>query len=160
APATGLAGHSYGALHAGILATKIDVAGLASLSGVWGEWSYGQLPIFQLQIPQLLTWGTGLDDLIEVNAALPDSVWNSIGKPKHRAIFTDGLHYDYLYTAQLPCRQDKGPCRWLGAAATDLVTMFFGRYLPPDLWPNLPGQIPHTLIPPPLTLTLEQQFFA
>src|SRR5262249_44933276 len=84
----------------------------------------------------------------------------SIGKPKHRAIFTDGLHYDYLYTAQLPCRQDKGPCRWLGAAATDLVTMFFGRYLPPDLWPNLPGQIPHTLIPPPLTLTLEQQFFA
>jgi Alpha/beta hydrolase family len=158
APATGLAGHSYGALHAGILATKINVAGVASLSGVWIDWpdGAGPRPILQLQIPQLFTWGT--EPFSEVNAQL-GNLWDPIAKPKHRAIFTDAQHFDYLYTPQLPCRQDKGPCRWLGSAAADLVTMFFGKYLPPELWPNLPDLVPETLIPPPLTLTLEQQFF-
>jgi hypothetical protein len=160
-PATGLVGHSFGALHAGILATRIDCAGLVSLSGVWIDWPNGpagQRPILQLQIPQLFTWGTEL--FSERDAILPDSLWSAIAKPKHRAVFTDGEHFDYLYTPQLPCRQSKGPCRWLGAATDDLVAMFFANYLPPELWPNLPDQVPDTLIPPPLNLTPEQEFFA
>jgi Alpha/beta hydrolase family len=161
-PATGLAGHSFGALHVGFLATKMYVAGVAYLSGVWTEWTEpGPLPIFQLQIPQLFTWGTGQDETD--TATLSDAAWNAIAKPKHRAVFTDGWHFDYLYAPKLPCRGDneRGPCQLLGAAAADLVTMFFANYLPPELWPNLPDLVPDTLIPPPLNLTtFEQQFYA
>jgi hypothetical protein len=70
--------------------------------------------------------------------------------PKHRAVFTDAEHFDYLYLYEpkLPCRQTKGPCRYVGPATDDLVTMFFAKYLPPELWPNMPGLIPDNLVPP------------
>ena len=71
-----------------------------------------------------------------------------------------GEHFDYLYNAQLPCCGGFGPCQSLGAATADLVTMFFATYLPPELWPYLPDLVPGPLIPPPLNLTLEQQFYA
>ncbi len=160
APATGLAGHSFGALHAGILATTTPVAAVASLSGVWIDWpdASGPRPIFQVALPRLFTWGT--EPFSERDAMLPDSMWNSIAKPKHRAVFTDGEHFDYLYDPQLPCRNSKGPCRYVGAATDDLVAMFFSNYLPPELWPNLPDRIPENLVPPPLELTFEQEFFA
>jgi len=38
--------------------------------------------------------------------------------------------------------------------------MFFARYLPPEQWPALGGAIPPNLLPPPLALTFEQQFYA
>ena len=38
--------------------------------------------------------------------------------------------------------------------------MFFARYLPPELNPNLPNSVPETLVPPALSLTAEQQFYA
>jgi len=160
APATGLAGHSYGALHAGLLATKTPVAAVASLSGVWIDWpdASDPRPIFQVSVPRLFTWGT--EPFSERDAMLPDSMWNSIAKAKHRAVFTNGEHFDYLYEPQLPCRNSKGPCRYVGAATDDLVTMFFSNYLPPELWPNLPDRVPENLIPPPLQLTPEQEFFA
>ena len=160
--ATGLAGHSYGALHVGFLATKIDVAGVAYLSGVWTEWLgfAGPLPILQLLVPQLFTWGIGGIEG-ESSAELSDLEWNAIPKPKHRAVFANGGHFDYLYAPKLPCRVNRGPCQLLGAAAADLVTMFFANYLPPELSPNLPDLVPDSLIPPPLNLTtFEQQFYA
>jgi hypothetical protein len=154
-PATGLAGHSFGALHVGFLATTTETAGVVSLSGVWGDWPDSP-PIWGLRVPQLFTWGTA--DL--PTAMLSGDLWNPIARPKHRAIFTGGEHFDYLYTAQLPCRQYPGTCQWVGLAATDLVTMFFANYLPPELWPNLPSLVPDTLIPPQLNLTLQQEFYA
>jgi len=78
----------------------------------------------------------------------------------HRAVFTDGEHFDYLYDPQLPCRGAKGPCPYVGPATDDLVTMFFAKYLPPELWPNLPDLIPDNLEPPPLQLTPAQEFYA
>ena len=160
APATGLAGHSFGALHAGILATNTQIAAVASLSGVWIDWpdAAGPRPILQGSFPRLFTWGT--EAFSERDAILPDSLWNQIAVPKHRAVFTNGEHFDYLYAPQLPCRGTKGPCRYVGEATADLVTMFFARYLPPELAPDLPGRIPNTLVPPPLQLTPEQEFFA
>jgi Chlorophyllase enzyme len=160
APATGLAGHSFGALHAGILATTTPVAAVASLSGVWIDWpgGAGPRPILLGTFPRLFTWGT--EPFSERDAILPDSLWNQIAVPKHRAVFTNGEHFDYLYAPQLPCRGSKGPCRYVGEATADLVTMFFARYLPPELTPDLPGRIPGTLVPPPLQLTPEQEFFA
>jgi hypothetical protein len=157
APATGLAGHSYGGLHAGILATKIQVACVAYLSAGWTEWSSWPLPITELQVPQLFTWGTGFSDTF---STLPDSLWQEIATPRHRAAFAGGEHWDYLYHYPLPCRIQAGPCQWLGPGAFDLATMFFGRYLPPEYWPNLPDEIPVSLIPPPLTLTPAQQVYA
>jgi hypothetical protein len=160
APATGLAGHSFGALHAGILATKTQVAAVASLSGVWIDWpgGAGQRPILIGAVPRLFTWGT--DPFSERDAILPDSLWSQIALPKHRAVFSNAEHFDYLYAPQLPCRGTTGPCRYVGEAAADLITMFFARYLPPELAPDLPGRVPDTLVPPPLQLTGEQEFFA
>jgi dienelactone hydrolase len=162
APATGLAGNSYGALHAGILATKTEVAAVASLSGVWGEeWpdpASGPREVLRGAVPRLFTWGT--EQFSERDAVLGDSIWNQIARPKHRAVFTDGQHHDYLYRPNLPCRDTRGPCRYVGEATADLVTMFFAKYLPPELWPNLPDRIPSSLVPPPLQLTPEQEFYA
>ena len=45
-------------------------------------------------------------------------------------------------------------------AAVDLVTMFFGKYLPTELSPDLSGHVPDSLIPPPLVLTPEQEYYA
>jgi pimeloyl-ACP methyl ester carboxylesterase len=148
APATGLAGHSYGGMHAGILATKVAVAGVVSLSGTWGQWTStaGPMPITELQVPQLFTWGTGLSEASSA-AILPDSLWDEVAPPKHRAVFAGGEHFDYLNQFPLPCRTAQGSCPWLGPAAFDLTTMFFGQYLPPELWPNLPDEIPATLVP-------------
>lgn len=160
APATGIAGHSFGALHAAILATTIEVRAVASLSGVWVDWpdAVGPRPITQLAVPQLFSWGT--DPFSERDAALPDSIWNAIGLPRHRAIFADGQHWDYLYNEVTPCHPSRGPCRHVGAAARDLVTTFFANYLPPELWPDLPDRVPDNLVPPALNLTFEQEFYA
>jgi dienelactone hydrolase len=160
APASGIVGHSFGALHAAIFATTVEVGAVASLSGVWIDWpdGVGSRPITQLTVPQLFLWGT--DPFSERDAILPDGIWNAIGLPKHRAIFAEGGHWDYLYTEAIPCNVTRGPCRHVRSAAGDLVTMFFAKYLPPDLWPDLPDRVPDTLIPPPLSLTPEQEFYA
>ncbi len=159
-PATGLAGHSFGALHAGILATSTPVSAVAHLSGGWIDWpdAVGPRPIARLTVPQLFLWGT--DPGSERDAMLTDSLWNQVAKPKHRVVYAGGQHWDYLYTENIPCAQSRGPCRHVGAATADLITMFFAKYLPPELWPNLPDQVPDNLIPPPLVLTPEQEFYA
>jgi hypothetical protein len=160
-PATGLAGHSFGALHAGILAANLQVAAVASLSGGWLDWpgDPGTSPIFLGALPRLFTWGTD-PSFPEPYAQLPDDLWRRIALPKHRAVFTGGQHMDYLYAPQLPCRDVKGPCQRVGEATSDLVTMFFAKYLPPELVPDLPDRIPDDLVPElPLQLTPEQQFF-
>jgi Chlorophyllase enzyme/PASTA domain len=162
APATGLAGHSHGALHAGILATSVSVAAVASISGTWLDWPAGggTKPIFQGAPPRLFTWGS--NTVSDVHAALSSTDWSAIAKPKHRAIFGDAEHFDYLYTAQLPCFSSfpRGDCPHVGSATADLVTMFFANYLAPELWPDLPSRVPNNLVPPPLSLTPEQQFYA
>ncbi|SCL28578.1 PASTA domain-containing protein [Micromonospora nigra] len=155
---TGLAGHSYGALHAGILATRIQVAAVASLSGVWNDWQpgYGTKPIHQGTVPRLLTWG--VDDF---GATLDAPSWNAIAKPKHRAVYGNADHYDYFpYNQNVPCRTSSGPCPHVGIATDDLLMMFFANYLPPELWPDLPGRIPDNLVPPPLNLPPEKAFYA
>jgi hypothetical protein len=157
-PATGVVGHSYGALHACLLSSQIPCVALASLSGVWNDWPDGLPPLFDVELPLLTIWGT--DPLAERDAIIPDASWRRLGRPRHRAIFKDGQHWDYLYGQDFPCGDSLGPCRYLGSAADDLVTMFMARYLPPDSWPNLPDLVPRDLSPPPLRLTPEQEFYA
>ena len=161
-PATGLAGHSYGALHAGILATTRPVLAVASLSGVWEDYTSSPIPIHQGAPARLFTWGTHTSS--DASADLPPQFWNPIPQPKYRVLFADAEHFDYLYTAELPCRRLRGPCPFVGAYTTDTVTMFFARYLQPEHWPDLSTKIPDSLIPPTTAelaqnLTPEQQFF-
>ncbi|MEO6501133.1 MAG: tachylectin-related carbohydrate-binding protein [Jatrophihabitantaceae bacterium] len=161
-PATGLAGHSYGALHAGILATTRPVLAVASLSGVWEELSTPPLPIHQGAPARLFTWGT--NTISDASADLPPQYWDPVPQPKYRVLFTDAEHFDYLYSAQLGCRPRRGPCSLVGAYTADTMTMFFARYLQPEYWPDLSTKIPDSLIPPTTAelaqnLTLEQQFF-
>ena len=48
----------------------------------------------------------------------------------------------------------------MAGATADLLTMFFGRYLPPEFATDVPDRIPPTLAPPALDLTVEQEFYA
>src|SRR4051794_10911686 len=160
-PATGVMGHSYGALVGARFVTErgAQVGGVrafAGFSGVWEDWPQGPSPIFALTTPTLLTWGGQLDLFTQ----LSDQEWNQLPMPRHRAVFTEGLHWDYLPTGSVPCADEHGPCTLQGAAAADLATMFFGRYMPPELATSVPAQIPATLVPPDLVLTPEQEFYA
>jgi PASTA domain-containing protein len=153
----GVAGHSYGGLLAGRLLQTSDFGCYAALSAGWGEWPGSNWPILGSNKPKLLVWGGGANDF---TAPIPPHRWNPMPPPKHRASFTEGLHFDYLAAGQSPCDPERGPCGPLRGAAADLLIMFFARYLPPELTPQLPGQIPANLTPPALNLTPEQEFYA
>jgi hypothetical protein len=68
-------------------------------------------------------------------------------------VFTDAEHFDYLYGPKLPCRLARAARQGQPPTTDDLITMFFAKCLPPELWPNLHGLIPDNLVPPPLQLT-------
>lgn len=155
ARATGIIGHSFGALLAARFAGTNVMAAFASLSGVWQDWPSGPLPIARLTIPIFFTWGEE-DQFV----ALSEQQWNALALPKHRVVFANGLHWDYLPQGSTPCDQARGPCRYLALAVADYVTMFFAKYLPPELSPHLLDRIPDSLTPPPLVLTPEQEFYA
>lgn len=163
AGATGVVGHSFGGLAAADVASgNGNVAAYAALSADWTNWEGGSpgkspLPILSLKQPKFLF---EVDDLFP---GLPEHQWAKLSQPKHRAVFKDGKHWDYLpANVSIPCRgpQDLGPCRHIAAATADLLTMFFGNYLPPELAPHLPAAIPNDLVPPKLNLTPAQKPFA
>jgi pimeloyl-ACP methyl ester carboxylesterase len=158
APATGLVGHSYGAGLAAVYATDHRVAAYAGLSGPWGDWFGGaSLPLPLMDNPTLLVSGGAAD----FHSQVDDGTWQQMRRPRHRVAFAKGEHWDYLTESPPPCSHGLGPCHALGAASHDLVTMFLGRYLPPELATDLPLRIPNNLEPPSLDdLTVEQQFFA
>lgn len=156
-PATGIVGHSFGAMLGARFAVGGPVSAYAGLSGGWGDW-FGDAPqpLPLLDLPTLLVWG-GPADLF---TQLSDTTWGQLRKPRHRVVFAQGEHWDYLGSADVPCRRARGLCDGLGAATDDLVTMFFAKYLPPELATDLPPRVPPNLEPPPLVLTQEQEFFA
>jgi hypothetical protein len=157
-PATGLVGHSYGAGLAAVYSVDHEVGAYAGLSGPWADWFGGvPFPLTQLDIPTLLMWGGAFD----FDAHLGDATWQQMARPRHRLVFAEGEHWDYLPESPVPCSAGPGLCHFLGAASHDVVTMFMGRYLPPELATDLPGRVPPSLQPPPLDdLTVEQRFFA
>jgi dienelactone hydrolase len=158
APATGVIGHSFGGLLGALFTAQNEVSAFAGLSGVWQDWPSRPIPIEEVTVPTLLVWGGPLDLFTQ----LPDSIWDALPRPKHRVVFAQGEHWDYLGAQEIPCQGGgPGPCPGLGTATDDLVTMFFGKHLPPELATDLPDRIPATLVPPPLDgLSFEQEFFA
>ena len=79
--------------------------------------------------------------------------------PKHQVDFLNALHWDYLPPGS-PCGAERGPCTLTKGFATDMVTMFFAKYLPPESSPNLWSHIPDSRMPPALSLTFDQAFYA
>jgi hypothetical protein len=157
APATGVAGHSYGALLGLRLAVEGSVSAYASLSGPWSEWpSIPPNPIGTLGVPKLFMWGSGFGDTLSQF----DSGWAGLSTPKHKGVLRDAGHWDYLPAGRSACEVQRGPCTVAWALAGDVVSTFFASYLPPERWPSLGQQIPDSLVPPPLNLTNDQQFFA
>jgi hypothetical protein len=155
---TGIAGHSRGALLAAHFAdVRGGIAAYASLSGVWDEWpTLPPRPIDVLAMPKLLTWGPAEADQF---APFSEERWGALATPKHKAEFPLA-HWDYLPVGRTTCAEGRGPCSLVPALVGDVVTMFFGRYLPPERVPNLTRRINPTLLPPPLALTTEQEFYA
>lgn len=156
-PATGVVGHSFGAMLGARYAVGRPVSAYAGLSGGWQDW-FGDapFPLPLLDIPSLLFWG-GAGDLF---TQLSDAQWQQMRKPRHRVVFEEGEHWDYLSETTVPCSHGAGACPHLASATADLVTMFLGRYLPPEHATSLPQRVPPTLEPPALNLTPEQEFFA
>lgn len=155
-PHTGVVGHSFGAMLGARFAVGREISAFAGLSGGWHDWFGGApFPLPLLTIPSLLTWG-GPGDLF---TQLSDAEWEAMARPRHRVVFEEGAHWDYLGTTDIPCRTPAS-CPGIQGAAADLVTMFFARYLPPELATNLATEVPTSLEPPELNLTVEQEFFA
>ncbi|WP_136517568.1 alpha/beta hydrolase [Cellulomonas telluris] len=154
-PATGVVGHSFGALVAARYAVGRPVSAYAGLSGRWQDWFGAEpFPLPLLTVPSLLTWGAE-----EFLVPLPDPQWQAMARPRHRVVFAEGQHWDYLGTDRPPCAPPP-TCPGIRGAVADLVTMFLARYLPPELATNLASEVPVDLEPPDLVLTREQEFFA
>ncbi|MDP8928224.1 MAG: alpha/beta fold hydrolase [Actinomycetota bacterium] len=155
-PATGVVGHSYGGLLAAQLAAGGDAAALATLSAGWSEWpDQPPNPIFNVRVPTLMVWGTGPGDIY----AAADQFWSAVPRPRHKLVNADASHWDYLRPG-VPCEGWRGPCgqtRWI---SMDVVTLFLGKYLPPELWPTLGQQISYRLTSRKIERTVDQEFYA
>jgi pimeloyl-ACP methyl ester carboxylesterase len=156
-PMTGLAGHSFGAMLSARFALQAPVRAYAGLSGTWDDWLQGPVPVplRSLAVPNLLVWGGQGDSFTDIGA-----LWDQLVDPRHRVVFEDGEHWDYLPDTDIPCMRAHGPCDGFALAVADLVTMFFGRYLPAELAVDIIERVPASLVPPGLDLTEEQQPFA
>ncbi|MGH2608503.1 MAG: alpha/beta fold hydrolase [Tepidiformaceae bacterium] len=156
-PATGVLGHSFGALLAGRYAQVAAVGAYASLSGVWQDWPDSNAPIKTLRIPKFFTWG---DPLLDLFTEINTPSWTALPPNKHRAVFSGGAHWDYLRAGRTTCETGRGDCPLVHVVAGDLVATFFGKYLPPECWPALTTCIPDSLVAPPYNLTMDQEFYA
>jgi alpha/beta superfamily hydrolase len=155
-PATGLVGHSRGAVIAGLLAAEDNASAYVSLSGAWHDLADPTV-VTTITVPKLFMRGT------EESVDVDDFTWGQMSRPKHRVFIDKMEHFDYLYSGVAPCAGNSHLCECAPYVAADVATLFFGKYLPPPAVPSLPGRIEPSLMPPPLPLpglTLQQEFYA
>jgi len=156
-PSTGIAGHSYGGKLAARYTAQNDISAYASISGSSGTGGKVEPP----RDPDIATyfcWGEG-ESTLESASAISQQEWDTIPKPKHRAIFEDAYHWDYLPPNQTVCEGNRGDCGVTHWINNDLVTLFFARYLTGNN-PSPNSDIPPSLVPPSLELTPQQEFYA
>jgi pimeloyl-ACP methyl ester carboxylesterase len=156
APALGIVGHSWGTLLGAQLALTLPATAYVSLGGGWSDWApLSSWPGHSLSIPKLLVWGTA-----DVLAQMPEENWAALPAPKHRLVFTEGEHWDYLPPSLTSCDTATGPCDLVETLTADLTALFLSKHMPPEAAGILPGFIPDNLMPPDVSLTHEQMFFA
>ena len=164
-PMTAIVGHSWGALLGAVIATRLQAQGAisayASLSGGWLEWPpMPPRPLGSLNMATMFMWGTGSSDLFANLEGASASVWGEPLGATHKVVFRDGEHWDYLREGATTCAFSRGPCGLTRSVAADFLTTFISHYVPPEKWTLLNTTIPHSLLPPPLDLTPQQEFFA
>lgn len=143
-----LAGHSFGALLAGRLATEIPSSGLVSIGGGWAEWPVvPPVPIPNLPVPSAFFYGTN-----DIYAAQPTLIGQA-PSPTHRVIFEGGEHWDYLDANRQVCNEPSGPCDLVDELTADLAVVYLSRLL-------RVASVPASLEPPTIQLTAEQMFYA
>lgn len=101
--------------------------------------------------------------LQDLNPDPSSAAWLNLLEPKHSAILKDIGHWDYLEPGTTMCDQRRGACGLTPLRASELLIMFFGRYLKPENAPDLRPRIAPSLVPPRLSdlgLTLDQEFYA
>jgi hypothetical protein len=159
----GIAGHSYGGLLAirfAVRATLPPVSTIAVLGSSVGE-DVENLDQLRNRFDgfRLFCWG-GADTF----GHIPDRDWSAAAGPGHAVRFSQGNHWDcFPRSPPTPCARglsERGPCEDTWKLTTDVLTIFFGKYLHPHLGQLPPNHLPSSLIPPPLTLTPEQVPFA
>ncbi|HEX9713675.1 MAG TPA: alpha/beta fold hydrolase [Actinomycetota bacterium] len=151
----GIVGHSYGALHGGQLANTIPASVFVSLGGVWTDWTpLSSWPIGSMTAPKLLVWGAS-----DGQATLPDANFESLPAPRHRLVF-DGGHWDYLPPAETNCDPGPGPCALFHEVVADISALYLSKYMWPEEAGFLTGYIPDDLVPPTVSRSRQQQFFA
>lgn len=160
-PATALVGHSYGGSHAvQFAAASNDITAFAALHTGWehdaSDFSY---LLDELTIPKLfITGGPAADPYSPIG----ENLWQAIPQPAHMAQFATAGHWDYLAGEDShPTCTGRPACPYFPGAGFDVLLMFLGKYLPPELSSHLPDRIPENLRPPtPLNLSFDQLFYA
>lgn len=170
APQTAVVGHSRGGVHGARLVAEGGIRAYVALSAEYHAWFPLDVAIDALASisrPKLFILGSfddqnALDDSWRLRfdgSPRPPGTWNRLKPRKHEAYVRDMGHYDYLLANEAGCSGDNA---FAAELASDLVTMFLGRYLPPPSVPDLATRIPALLYLPAWGATLrpEQAFFS
>jgi pimeloyl-ACP methyl ester carboxylesterase len=153
--ATAVVGHSWGALLASrVRQARPTISAYAGLSGPWQDYADPQPNLAGIAPPSFFMWGTSESYSVNLGTG---ALWNVVPFGKTQAAFK-GNHFDYLDPKYWQCPNvPQVSCSLTDLAAADLVALFVSRHVPGSL---STAHIPPSLIPPPVTLTFEQQFFA
>lgn len=150
--ATAVVGHSFGALlGARVREARPTISAFAGLSGPWSAFANPVPVLSAIKPPSFFMWSTDLFESLDSGG-----LWSSVPFGKTRAAF-DGHHFDYLNQSIWHCDVPHGRCPLTELVSAELVALFVSRHVPVQ-FSN--ANIPPSLIPPPVTLTLEQQLFA
>lgn len=152
--ATTVGGHSFGALLAArIHKARPTIGAYFGLSGVWTEVN-DAIPLLQsVNVPALFTWATLAGSVSE--SMDNGGLWQAVPGPKSAAFFP-GFHFDYI-TPPAGCTVQRGTCDLIELVMAELVALFVSRQIPVK---TSHAPIPPSLIPPVVTLTPKQAFFA
>lgn len=151
AESTGVAGHSYGALRATLVAAaQPEFGALLTLGAPFGQpgGDEAREALASVSMASFIAWASneGYEDL--------GAMWEELAEPRYLVGY-DGEHFDYL-----PDRSDiqevRGPCSQIGPVIAELAALFLSRQVP-VLTPS--REIPVDLRPPEIALTDSQRFF-
>ena len=91
---------------------------------------------------------------------MPDGNWNALPGEKHKLVFEDGEHWDYVPPSVTTCDNTASACGLIDDLAADFTAVFLSKYMPPEEAGILPGFIDPNLVLPAVSLSPQQAFFA